>query len=446
LVQAGGQSYAWDANGNAAAAGSQVGADNQLSSDGTWTYGYDAQGNLVKKVGVSNGLTWTYAYDNANQLTSATLTGAGGAVLEQASYGYDALGRRVQTSVSVNGGAAVVSKMVYDGDTLYADLAAGGPVQTRYLAGQAADQWLASVDGSGNVAWLLTDRLGSVRDIVNSAGASLDHVVYDAFGNITSESNPGAGGRMRYAGYEWDGTTSLYHDAARYYDPATGRFITIDLAGLGPDSNLYRYVKNGPTDATDPSGHYLVSDSDSVGEVRQMLRDWGYNPFTKELPSGKFSVQLSQREKARWDKDKGDHWVETEPSLDGSDLQQIRDFSGQIAEWTNAPESPAEGRKTDLRIRQQTINDVSGDALLLLDDAGRRRDALIVDGQVKSRAALAEAADKQLGLLLERLQQVSRGKDLAGLDTLFPGRAGRRRAAAQMRLGLPCPVTMGLNG
>src|SRR5439155_15693372 len=42
---------------------------------------------------------------------------------------------------------------------------------------------------------------------------------------------------------------------ARYYDPATGRFLSQDPAGLDAgDLNLYRYVNNAPTNGTDPSG------------------------------------------------------------------------------------------------------------------------------------------------------------------------------------------------
>lgn len=39
------------------------------------------------------------------------------------------------------------------------------------------------------------------------------------------------------------------------YDPTIGRFVSEDpIAFEGGDVNLYRYVQNGPTDATDPSG------------------------------------------------------------------------------------------------------------------------------------------------------------------------------------------------
>jgi hypothetical protein len=39
------------------------------------------------------------------------------------------------------------------------------------------------------------------------------------------------------------------------YDPTVGRFITEDPIGFaGRDTNLYRYVGNSPTNATDPTG------------------------------------------------------------------------------------------------------------------------------------------------------------------------------------------------
>jgi hypothetical protein len=37
-------------------------------------------------------------------------------------------------------------------------------------------------------------------------------------------------------------------------DTQTGRWTTEDPSGLGPDINPMRYVGNGPTDGTDPSG------------------------------------------------------------------------------------------------------------------------------------------------------------------------------------------------
>ena len=39
----------YDANGNRTMSGYVTGAANQITSDGTWTYTYDNEGNLIKK-------------------------------------------------------------------------------------------------------------------------------------------------------------------------------------------------------------------------------------------------------------------------------------------------------------------------------------------------------------------------------------------------------------
>jgi RHS repeat-associated protein len=62
-----------------------------------------------------------------------------------------------------------------------------------------------------------------------------------------------------------DMETSLYllgsGGGGRYYDPATGRFISPDRAGFsGGDVNLYVYVGNNPINRIDPSGRSWWSD------------------------------------------------------------------------------------------------------------------------------------------------------------------------------------------
>jgi len=60
--------------------------------------------------------------------------------------------------------------------------------------------------------------------------------------------------------YQWEGldkdaATGLYYDDARFYSSAIGRPLSQDPLGFAAgDSNLYRYVNNEPTNATDPSG------------------------------------------------------------------------------------------------------------------------------------------------------------------------------------------------
>jgi RHS repeat-associated protein len=58
-----------------------------------------------------------------------------------------------------------------------------------------------------------------------------------------------------YTGKLFDETTRLQNNLNRWYDSSTGRWISQDPIGFAAgDANLYRYVGNSPTMATDPNG------------------------------------------------------------------------------------------------------------------------------------------------------------------------------------------------
>ncbi len=146
--------------------------------------------------------------------------------------------------------------MVFDGN---------GDLSNRYLYGPAVDQILAdeqldSLTTPGDVLWPLTDNLGTVRDLAaydDSTGDTtvVNHRTYTAFGQILSETDPTIHHRFAYTGRHWDDDAGLYHYRARWYDPALGRFLSEDPIGFeAGDANLQRYVGNGPTTKTDPSG------------------------------------------------------------------------------------------------------------------------------------------------------------------------------------------------
>src|SRR5205823_6131475 len=108
---------------------------------------------------------------------------------------------------------------------------------------------------STSARWMLTDHLGSVRDVLDADGSVLDTVRYDSFGQVPAESAPEYRGRFGYTGREWDSEDSLQYSRGRYIDSATGRWISEDpMRFQAGDSNLYRYVGNNVTNASDPSG------------------------------------------------------------------------------------------------------------------------------------------------------------------------------------------------
>jgi RHS repeat-associated protein len=91
--------------------------------------------------------------------------------------------------------------------------------------------------------------------IANTTTGTEDEITYDPFGDIVTQTNATDAVRFGFAGMEYDSTTGLYYDHARYYDAAIGRFTSQDPKSFAAgDTNLYRYVGNQPTTGTDPSG------------------------------------------------------------------------------------------------------------------------------------------------------------------------------------------------
>src|SRR5262249_34886615 len=85
----------------------------------------------------------------------------------------------------------------------------------------------------------------------------VDHLKYDSFGNITSQSNSAFQPLFGYTGQLFDKDTGLQYNLARWYDPHLGRFVSQDPSGFAAgDPNLYRYVTNSPPNFTDPTGRY----------------------------------------------------------------------------------------------------------------------------------------------------------------------------------------------
>jgi RHS repeat-associated protein len=259
LTSSGAKSYNWDLEGNPTNNGYQVGPDNQLITDGNWNYKYDPEGNVIEKDGVAGGpdagLVWKYGYDNENHLTSAVETNASNQVLVQDSFLYDVNNNRVESDVTVNG-TTTVTKYAYDQNgQVWADLNSTNGIITRRQYLDTVDSLFARIGSDGTEAWYLTDHLGSVRGLMNNSGSLIDSLSYDAFGNITNESSPANGDRYKYTGREWNAELNLQYTRARFYEPATGRWISQDPLGFDSgDSNVYRYVKNAPTVFSDPSG------------------------------------------------------------------------------------------------------------------------------------------------------------------------------------------------
>ena len=221
--------------------------------------------HLCRVQGSSPEQTAAYAYDAFNRLVGETVTntppaGQGQPSVTQTAYVYDG------------------SQVLLQFDATYADTTVGdglgvGDLSHRYL--WAVDQLLADeqapaggwgwdyygnhLTGSGTTNWPLTDNQGSIRDIAEydaqtGVTSIVDHLAYNSFGKLTSQTNAAVDSAFGYAGGMTDWASGLQLNGKRWYDPGAGTWLSEDPSGLGPDVNPYRYCGNSPTNGTDPTG------------------------------------------------------------------------------------------------------------------------------------------------------------------------------------------------
>jgi RHS repeat-associated protein len=306
--------FTFDGTGNRTNTGYTTGTGNQLTSDGTWNYTFDNEGNVTQKTNISSGYYWKYSYDNLNHLTEADYYSNLNVLQQKLVFLYDVFGNRIEKDVAV-GGNTTVLRFFMDGWNpgkapgvgnenweVWVDVS-NSQLQTRYIHGDLVSQLFAREDSLGTVAWYLTDWEGSIRDLTDNTGAQQDHINYDAWGNVKSETNSAFSDRFKFQGGVFEAVVGLYNFSARWYDPTTARWFSQDpILFTAGDPNLNRFVGNNPTNATDPSGL-----------VEKGLRTLPHPPVITPIDPAKLN-QLGQR-----------GWLHIPSSWDVEDAQEIVD-------------------------------------------------------------------------------------------------------------------------
>jgi RHS repeat-associated protein len=246
-------------------------ANNQLTAAGSITYTYDENGNTTKQTDASNATnTRSYVYDTDNRLIE--VHDAGNAIV--AVYSYDPFGRRLSKDTGNS-----KTYYFYNAEGLIAEADATGQLTRSY--GYAPGStfgtnplWLKS----GNAYYTYqNDHLGTPMKLLNQSGVTVWSATYDAFGNATVDPNSTVTNNLRFPGQYADQETGLHYNWMRYYDPATGRYVTSDPIGLMGGINFYAYTAGNPVNYTDSTGLIFDTIADAafvLYDVYRLAKDY----------------------------------------------------------------------------------------------------------------------------------------------------------------------------
>ncbi|RFF32618.1 RHS repeat-associated core domain-containing protein [Wenzhouxiangella sediminis] len=301
--------YDYDLNGNRSSQTEDLGSGEVLTTydydradrlieterDGRiTTYVLDAVGNRAEEIVTEGGLTTTRTFDyNArDQLERVWLDGA-----LEAEYAYDANGNRISAttdgvtrefnfgardrllSLNVQGSPPEVEwtyddagfriaettpaearRFRWDGETMAFETNVLGNLLMRYDHGP--DRLLAEAE-SGNTRTWLTDALKTPVKRLTETGTTYSVTRYDEYGEVEEESSPDIP-RFGFTGHQRGPSEApdLYYAQQRWYNSATGRFISEDPIWGEPKRPLslhrYLYAYANPTVFVDPDGRAVV--------------------------------------------------------------------------------------------------------------------------------------------------------------------------------------------
>jgi RHS repeat-associated protein len=241
--------YAGDAGSSYANphAGTTIGSETMtydragnLTSNGTWNYGYDWKGRIVSAstTGVTTSARYTYNDIRAN--------------LTEGSVGTDFINEFYFKHISTT------TKHIYAGDMLVATIEKPNGTTTPV------------------VSYIHSDHLGGTNVITNSSGKVMQTLDYYPFGSIrVNKQTTYFNEKKKFTGTEYDNNTGLSYMQARYQNGTHGRFLSQDpvFVMLGANSiqqsqgrslkillsdpqglNSYSYARNNPLKYVDTQG------------------------------------------------------------------------------------------------------------------------------------------------------------------------------------------------
>lgn len=219
-------------------------ADDTLATSTTaataTTYAFNALGERTAAT-PATGTPLGYIYDQTGRLTTAT---QGSPATTTSTYGYDGAGLR-QTATT----GGTTAHYAWDVTTANPVMLTDG--STSYIYDDQ-NRPLAQISATNSTSYYQHDQYGSTRLLTDATGAVTATFTYDAHGNLTNKTGT-ADTPLRWNGQYQDAATGLYYLRARYYDPSTAQFLTVD-PNYAQTGSAYAYADNDPINSADPSG------------------------------------------------------------------------------------------------------------------------------------------------------------------------------------------------
>lgn len=223
---------------------------------GTWTYGYNQNGNLVFQSGGGGNLVtgdgYYREYDgNGRLLRVRSGSSNTSPLLESYTYDHDGQRIRIHRNDSAN-------TTVYTPFREFMQIKnTSGTYDFTYI--YDGDTQVARKNSDGSIEYDHTDHLGSVGVITNSTAGVVENTIYSPFGEELSGGNVDVKG---YTGQFDDEATGQMYYGARYYKPGTVQFVSPDNLiqnAFDPQYlNHYSYVRNNPYAYIDPNGKNAI--------------------------------------------------------------------------------------------------------------------------------------------------------------------------------------------
>jgi len=180
---------------------------------------------------------------------------------------YDPMGNRVYKSSSAQGTSKYIIDISSELPTiLIAINGTNGDIMKTYIYADSQILCQHDVPDNNKRYFYLHDRLGSVREIIDTDGDIVNSYTYNPFGEMfPSECNESVSNPFKFTGQWFDSEIEQYYLRARMYDPMLMRFTARDpvYGGFKEPMTLHKYLYclNDPVNRTDLSGKLSFTES-----------------------------------------------------------------------------------------------------------------------------------------------------------------------------------------